>query len=178
MKTCAKCSVSKPLDLFSNHKKTKDGKCSWCKACHLIASNRFKDENPERIKEINKKARSTPEAKAKAKDREIRNKEKRSLQSRFKTIERKYGLSKEGYLGMVEKQNNQCKICGLNGGDNLWGYLYVDHCHETQTIRGLLCHNCNWLLGTAKDSIEILTNAIAYLGEFNGKEEATQTDGS
>ena len=41
--------------------------------------------------------------------------------------------------------------------------LYVDHCHKTNTLRDLLCHQCNSFLGHAKDNIEILQKAIDYL---------------
>ena len=33
MKLCSKCKESKPLKLFGNDKRRKDGKKSWCKSC-------------------------------------------------------------------------------------------------------------------------------------------------
>jgi hypothetical protein len=30
-------------------------------------------------------------------------------------------------------------------------------------VRGLLCHNCNMLLGFAHDSIDVLQSAVQYL---------------
>lgn len=44
----------------------------------------------------------------------------------------------------------------------------VDHCHETNKIRGLLCGKCNTLLGNAADSIEILEASIEYLQKSDG----------
>jgi lambda family phage minor tail protein L len=41
--------------------------------------------------------------------------------------------------------------------------LSVDHCHKTNTLRDLLCHQCNSGLGQFKDNIEILQKAIDYL---------------
>lgn len=41
--------------------------------------------------------------------------------------------------------------------------LAVDHDHEISQIRGLLCNDCNRLLGAAKDDIETLEAAIDYL---------------
>jgi hypothetical protein len=41
--------------------------------------------------------------------------------------------------------------------------LSVDHCHNTGKIRGILCTKCNTGLGSFKDNIELLMNAIKYL---------------
>ena len=46
------------------------------------------------------------------------------------------------------------------------GYA-IDHNHETGEFRGILCINCNSMLGMAKDSPRILAKAIGYL-EANG----------
>jgi hypothetical protein len=41
--------------------------------------------------------------------------------------------------------------------------LHWDHNHATGEFRGWLCHGCNTLIGSAKDSIEVLECAIRYL---------------
>lgn len=69
-----------------------------------------------------------------------------------------YRLTYEDYLELVQKQDNLCGICFKELDPP-----YVDHCHETGLVRGLLCHNCNTLLGHSKDDIVILRNAISYL---------------
>ena len=43
----------------------------------------------------------------------------------------------------------------------------VDHCHETNQIRGLLCSSCNIGLGQFQDSIKLLSKAIDYLIKSN-----------
>ena len=58
---------------------------------------------------------------------------------------------------MWKDQEGICLICKKDEA------TVVDHCHITDTVRGLLCHSCNLLLGQAKDNIEILRNAIEYL---------------
>jgi len=40
---------------------------------------------------------------------------------------------------------------------------HVDHDHTTNKIRGLLCSLCNPALGSFRDSIDILKEAIYYL---------------
>ena len=75
-----------------------------------------------------------------------------------------YGISLQTYDKMLEKQGGGCMICGVKipGGK---GRFHVDHDHQTNKIRGLLCCHCNRLLGAAKDNIEILAGAIMYLTE-------------
>ena len=57
-----------------------------------------------------------------------------------------YGLSENDYQDMLEKQGNQCGICGCYADDYkeyTGRYLAVDHHHVTGGIRGLLCMQCN-----------------------------------
>lgn len=88
--------------------------------------------------------------------------------SRRSTIRLLYGLSEEDYADLVSRQGNRCAVCQLPFD----GYIksmtpHVDHCHETGKVRGILCHNCNLLLGHAKDSRETLLQAISYLEAFD-----------
>lgn len=69
----------------------------------------------------------------------------------------KYGISLEEYNIMLELRNSKCEIC------NKEKKLYVDHCHKTGKIRGLLCSSCNTAIGLLEDDIERLTNSINYL---------------
>lgn len=140
-KTCSRCGISKSVDLFSNYKHSSDGKKAACKSCQKAYNDKW--------------------------DRE--NKEKKKDSARWWSIKNKYNISKEEYLSLLESQNHKCKICNLESSDNLHNYLYVDHCHQTNEIRGLLCKSCNSLLGMAKDDVEILENAIKYLKESNEK---------
>lgn len=73
----------------------------------------------------------------------------------------KYGLTPEDFERMWEQQKGTCPICEhpLKRDKS----THVDHCHETGKVRGLLCVECNHLLGRAHDSQERLSNAIQYL---------------
>jgi hypothetical protein len=66
---------------------------------------------------------------------------------------------------MLEVQNGCCAICGVQEKHTEKKRLYVDHCHTNNHVRGLLCNNCNFVLGHAKDNTTILENAILYLKE-------------
>ena len=83
-----------------------------------------------------------------------------------------FGISLEQYNQMHSAQNGVCAICGQpetritrNGKPRL---LAVDHCHSSNKVRGLLCGNCNPMIGYAKDSIEVLGRAIEYLNSYKG----------
>jgi hypothetical protein len=61
---------------------------------------------------------------------------------------------------MVDYQNSACAICKEKSP------LYIDHCHSTDKVRGLLCRVCNVMLGHARDKTEILNAAADYLEGF------------
>jgi hypothetical protein len=47
VKTCSKCGEAKPLDAFYSHRKTKDGKASWCKACVKVGAKLYYETNSD-----------------------------------------------------------------------------------------------------------------------------------
>lgn len=84
--------------------------------------------------------------------------------SKLNRIKNKYNISELELNDMYIKQDKSCKICKTKF-DSVSKHkgLYIDHCHKTLKVRGLLCKSCNSLLGYAYDNIEILNNAINYL---------------
>ena len=90
-----------------------------------------------------------------------------SIGRQSQNLRRFHGLSKENYNTIMEAQNNKCAICQKSAPfPGKSKRLYVDHCHATNSVRGLLCLNCNIMLGHSKDDINILENAIKYLKIF------------
>ena len=82
-------------------------------------------------------------------------------------LKRKYNISIEEYETLIESQNNSCKICGTHAKNNLKGKLYIDHCHITGKVRGLLCMKCNSALGLLNDDKELIQNLLDYLAANN-----------
>lgn len=70
-----------------------------------------------------------------------------------------YGITDEHYDAMRYTQGNCCAICFTNTK------LYVDHDHQTGTIRGLICHRCNVGLGLFGDDPLAIQRAAVYLQE-------------
>jgi hypothetical protein len=56
---------------------------------------------------------------------------------------KKYGITVEQFDAMVIAQKGLCAACGHAPT----GRLHVDHDHETERVRGLLCLPCNMALG-------------------------------
>jgi hypothetical protein len=86
----------------------------------------------------------------------------------FKNNLKKYGITPEDYSLLLERQEGKCKICKSSESHRTTATnqnLFVDHCHTTGKVRGLLCHHCNVGLGHFKDSTELLEQAKEYLNE-------------
>lgn len=81
---------------------------------------------------------------------------------------KRYGLTPEKIQEMLEEQDFNCPCC-------LRSFLYltphVDHDHACcpghtscgECVRGLLCQDCNRMLGQAHDRISTLRRAAEYL---------------
>ena len=76
---------------------------------------------------------------------------------------KRHGMTEADYQDMLASQNGKCAICGAPHEEEKWKRLAIDHDHITGKNRGLLCNNCNHMLGCAKDCPEILTAGISYL---------------
>lgn len=145
-KICSCCKTPKPASrvFFKPLKAAKDGLSSWCRDCTSTDAKRAYVE-----------LKLDPEAFA-----------ARALQLRNAHLKRKYGITGEQYDRMFEAQCGLCAICRCEPQSPARGHrpvFYVDHDHATKEVRGLLCHDCNTLLGNAHDRPEILTAAISYL---------------
>jgi len=82
---------------------------------------------------------------------------------RYVEIRNRYRLSRDSYTKMLAEQVNACAICKLPFTKT----PHVDHCHDTHKVRGLLCFNCNRMLGHAQNSTRILNSAASYLEAAN-----------
>jgi Recombination endonuclease VII len=109
--------------------------------------------NPERFKEHMKKAYR------KFRDN---NPELVKLKNRKHTL-KKYGLTIFDFDGMLAVQNGCCAACGVVDPGSLEKGWAVDHCHDKNVVRGILCFSCNVVLGHVRDDVEHLEQLIGYL---------------
>jgi len=141
-KTCTKCHEELPLSAFK-WVRTRNRHESRCKKCLNAAALRRYHANPKPSR----------------------------AEMRRSHLKRKYGITAEQYEALAESQGRQCAICGTpeaailasDSGRHLNAGLYVDHCHTTGEIRGLLCVRCNRALGGFQDDPARLRAAARYL---------------
>lgn len=81
------------------------------------------------------------------------------------SLRSKYKITLEDYNSLFCIQQGKCAICGTHQS-LLPKSLAVDHCHDTEKVRGLLCQNCNTGIGLLKDSSDILLKATLYLTNY------------
>jgi hypothetical protein len=75
-----------------------------------------------------------------------------------------YGITLEEHDRMLTQQKERCLGCNKHQSD-LKKILGVDHDHKTGKVRGLLCDDCNQVIGRAKDDVKILKRLIKYLNK-------------
>lgn len=157
MKTCKTCKQHLPLSKFSKSKKIKangevqeyyDSTCMVCRRKHYLSKEGKKD--------LHRKSSKTwySENPEKAKSQRLK----------------RYGIDFDGYNKLREAQSYCCAICNKHESEVSQGRaktpataLHVDHCHVTNKIRGLLCTNCNTILGKCYDNPDTLMRAVSYL---------------
>lgn len=71
-----------------------------------------------------------------------------------------YGITEEQYDEMLLRQGGTCALCPSTGNPKRG--LYVDHCHKTGRVRGLVCNRCNIGLHYIEDE-DFVAKARAYL---------------
>jgi hypothetical protein len=108
-----------------------------------------------------------------------RSPERRDRQRR-RTIEKKYGVSFETVELLFQKQRESCAICGKHWTacekaknsryDGVFlQHLYVDHCHATGKVRGLLCNKCNTAIAMLDEDRARFSAAAEYLDRHSSE---------
>lgn len=152
-KVCTRCEQPKPLSRFRADPRYKDGHVNQCKPCNNKRSHSLKRANNlERLREVNRAASARYHRKPEFK-----------LADRKRKLRCYYGMEWEDYVRMEQEQGGKCKICQQPPPEGT--ILYVDHCHTTDKVRGLLCRPCNTAVGFLKDNPALALATAKYLEE-------------
>lgn len=138
-KKCADCKLPKDRESFGVNNNSKDGLCYSCKECVAKRAAHLRKTQPAKFK----------------------------IRDRKNNARRKYGISLEEYEHRIDK--DRCDICSrpLDPKGSKKVKPALDHCHETGSLRGVLCGNCNVGLGLFQDSVSVLEHAVRYLKSFH-----------
>lgn len=146
-KFCSRCHEKKELAYFQVDRRGRHGVKSHCKSCESLAYLARRNKNPEEFSERNWEVK----------------------------IKRVYGIDKSQYETLKTSQGDCCVICKIPAA-KLSKRLFVDHCHVTGQVRGLLCDRCNKVLGMVTDSTELLDAMNEYLNKFKKLEIKNSND--
>ena len=96
---------------------------------------------------------------------------------RNKHLKRAYGLTRFELLQKFNKQGGNCSSCGVlmnfenvntKAGEKRDGLgVVVDHCHETNKVRGLVCFHCNTALGHLFSDVNKIKGLLKYMENYS-----------
>lgn len=161
-RVCKKCGAEKELNAerFRPHGHA-PGFRHCCRNCERTRIEDYRKKHPgESARNAREWARNNPEQHAATK-RAWRKANPRKHKSAV--LRRAYGITFEDYEALLKNQGGGCAICGAENADSKGRMLHVDHCHATGQVRGLLCKDCNTMVGYAQDQPAILFRAAQYL---------------
>lgn len=131
-------------------------RCDTCRALRKAERDKaktkaYRERDPERAREQSRRHH------LKRKDRP----EWRAYKNQAEMVQ-KYGITMVKFNELLENQGGVCAICASphRGSGKRF---HVDHCHDTNKVRGLLCGNCNTAIGLLGDDPERAEKAAAYL---------------
>jgi predicted secreted protein len=94
------------------------------------------------------------------------------VQKRACNLKSKFGISMADYERILAEQGGVCAIC-KKAETAKWRSrtrrLAVDHDHDTDEVRGLLCMACNMGIGMFADEPDVLEVAAKYLRSHSSK---------
>lgn len=118
MKICVTCKKSLSIDDFHKQSKSVDGLQHNCKACSRSISKKYRRENTDLYRPKWRKSALN-----------------------------KVGFTPELFDSMLESQGNVCALCFTDNPGGRWNSFFADHDHNTGKARGVLCMQCNTILG-------------------------------
>lgn len=143
-KTCTKCKEVKSISAFGTDKIRWDGLTSQCKLCRNAVNRETSRRHKDRLKKEGKL--------------EEYNRQRVEAHRLRKYKDYTPGLFDELYT----RQEGRCSICGRHQSE-LKTTLGIDHNHDTDEIRGLLCRRCNSGIMLFSEDAELCLRAYQYL---------------
>lgn len=155
---CGKCLQYRNPDDFCQSAQKHPTERRPCRECHA----KWYQTNGKRLRANSRRYRAKSEAKARKRQYRAKHADKMEYYKRSHRYLTQYGLSVEQYAEMEQRQGGLCAIC--NQQESFRGRrLSIDHDHNNDCVRELLCQRCNLMIGAAFDNPEILERGAQYL---------------
>lgn len=151
-KSCKDCGETDPASGFEPNR-------NICKDCYSVYQKNKRLRNADKLAEYEKKKYAKNKGKIMANVSNWYEKNKDKV--KIRNIAKKYNVTKQEYINMLEEANGVCQICQKVTTD-----LCVDHCHNTSKVRGLICALCNSGMGLLKDDVNIARSVVKYLQRY------------
>jgi hypothetical protein len=145
MKRCSTCKLEKSESSFHKDVRQSSGLNNRCKVCVSAAAKKWRTENPEKARKAVREA-----------DARYRAKNGNTYYNNVKRL-KKYGISQEIYDNLLKKFDGLCHCCQVKQA------TAIDHCHDSNKVRGLLCQECNLGIGLLGDNLKNVQAAVRYL---------------
>lgn len=123
----------------------------------------YRIDHPDRVAATNKRSYQKHYTEKRANQKRYASSDTAKARARSRSLMNRYGMTIDSWNQLFDRQNGTCAICKTNLEKLESRHVHVDHDHVTNAIRGILCHNCNTMIGLARDNSEILNAAINYL---------------
>ena len=160
-KRCTKCKETKNHTEFGLHYKLRR---SICKTCEISDQSgryaKFTSEQRERRHNLRRKRQQINKASQSPAEKTMQR-----TQARNAHDQRKYGPD----FNREKLYSGQNEICGICRNPKLLEELEVDHDHETNRPRGLLCKNCNFKLISRYERFPLQYQDSRYLNAYLSK---------
>jgi hypothetical protein len=91
---------------------------------------------------------------------------------------RKFGISESELESLFQASGDRCQICNRPFSEDSSVKRCIDHCHATGRVRGVVCGQCNCVLGYARDDPAVLLAAVRYLKAHDACEKNSGKVGS
>lgn len=155
MKVCGRCNTDKPVELFPQDKRRKDGRFPYCLVCH------------HGYQKSRKKQNMTGSALDKRCDLCLaplfgnynRTYCSEYCKNRVRSLRRKFNLTGEDFRKLMEDCGGRCPICLCK-----FVKVPIDHNHETMEVLGPVCTRCNTtILVGSKHDLETAKRLVKFL---------------
>jgi hypothetical protein len=151
IKTCRGCNRNLSIEQFGTRRK-RDATVlrARCRECDSEFAKQYRESLPAELRR---------ERKRKSRDVQKKRPQKIKRESAIRSFCRRRGWNGVVTQSVIDKFRSTkfCEICQKELP------LAIDHCHERNLFRGLLCSACNCAIGLLKDDPKIIKNAARYV---------------